>query len=370
MRRICCFCESWESGGIESFLKTILCSLNFENIEVDVVSAHIGESVFATSLKGKGVRFFELSGEQRNYLTNFRMFRELLRRRNYDVVHFNLFQGISLFYARIAQKENVPVRIVHSHGAGLRNSRTKMIKLVLHRIGSFLWAKAATDRWACSSAAADFLFARTCREAEIIPNGIDTQRLRFQEDVRDNVRKKLGLSNRVIIGTVGRMSREKNQAFALTVFSKFHQSHPESYFVLVGDGEEREMLKKHAQNLGIENAVTFLGSMENVEQLLCAMDLFLFPSYVEGLGIAVIEAQASGLPVLCSDRIPAEARLTSRLTAMPLRAGPDAWNATMEQLLLKKKTRESSADEVRAAGFDVEDVAKQIEKKYMGSCYE
>ena len=362
MRRICCFCESWESGGIEAFIHNVLLHMDLSQTEVDIVAERMKESVFTSDLKNKGIRFIELSGRLRNP-KNFRLFRDLLKERRYDVVHFNLFQGLSLYYAQIAKKESIPVRIAHSHGSGLRNSRTKRIKLFLHGIGRWMWTSAATDHWACSRQAGEFLFRKDQYRLEIIPNGIDVQRFQFSEEARKKVRTELGIDEGVLLGTVGRLSSEKNQSFLLDVFSVFLRINPSSLLVLVGEGEEKSALMQKCEELGIADKVVFYGLTNAVEELLSAMDLFVFPSLVEGLGIACVEAQASGLPVLCSTAVPVEAKITPTVRALDLDEEAQCWAQTLAEIPLAQ-SRSVGSEMVRSAGYDISDVALLVSKKY------
>ena len=132
MRRICCLCESWASGGIESFFGNVLTRLDSADLEVDIVAARLEASVFTDWLTARGVRFCELSGSMRDVLENHRRFRALLRERHYDVLHLNAYQSLSLAYLHIAKEEGVPVRIAHSHNTGLRKSATRPLKLAVH----------------------------------------------------------------------------------------------------------------------------------------------------------------------------------------------------------------------------------------------
>ena len=221
-KRVCCFCESWESGGIESFLNNVLGHMDRTGLEIDLVTSQLEESVFTKQLQEKGIRFRELSGNQKNIWKNHRLFRRLLEENRYDVVHLNVFQGMSLYYAHLAKRAGVPIRIAHSHNTDLRPSRTRKLKLWLHKMFSRWYAADATAFWACSGAAAEFMFPKSeldRRGFTFIPNGIRTERFRFDEAVRDSVRRELGLEDCLVVGNVGRLCYQKNQEFLLDVFA-------------------------------------------------------------------------------------------------------------------------------------------------------
>ena len=365
MRRICCFCETWESGGIESFLNNVLQRMDLTNAEVDIVAACIKESVFTAGLEKKGIRFVQLSGGQRRLLQNFRLFRNLLRERRYDVVHFNLYQGLSLYYVRIAQQEGVSVRIAHSHNTALRKSGTRYLKLLLHWAAKICYTSSATDLWACSQAAAEFLFASrdlAQKGFRFIPNGIETERFRFDAAQRDAVRKELGLADAFVIGNIGRLCYQKNQSFLLDVFGEIVKQKPYSRLLLVGEGEDKIALEGRARRLGIADTVIFFGTTDHVEQLLWAMDVFVFPSRFEGLGIVAIEAQAANLPIICSENIPPEAFITNLAQKLDLRTGPAIWAKQIISMERLDRTAYENEDALQL--YDGINVSEKVKSKY------
>jgi len=367
-RRVCCFCEKWESGGIESFLHNVLMRMDFSRIEVDIVAAQICESVFTAELKERGVRFCELSGSQHKLWHNHKMFKQLLQKRQYDVVHLHIFHGLSLYYAYLAKKAGVKIRIAHGHGSGLRQSKTKFLKLLLHNLAKRLLAENPTDYWACSGNAARFMFPESVlaqREYTFISNGIEIEKFRFNTDIRKKARKELNIDKKFVIGNVGRLSREKNQDFLLEVFARVQTQKPDSMLLLVGEGDMKAELQRKAERLKITDKVIFYGVTDRVEQLLWAMDVFVFPSQFEGLGLAMIEAQAAGLPVLCSDGVPDEAVVTSFVQKNALSAGANVW----AEKILQCQTdldRQNVNDQLQGCGFAVDEVAKHIESFYLG----
>jgi len=366
-KRICVFCERWESGGIESFLCNVLRRADLSGLEVDLVAARLDSSVFTQPLQDCGVRFYQLSGKQNDLAANHRMFRALLQQRQYDVVHLNIFQGMSLYYAHLAKQAGVPVRIAHSHNTDLRQSLTRPLKLWLHRRYARRYTGDATALWACSQRAAEFMFPARLLQARgytFIPNGIDTGRFRFDPAARDAARQELGLADQFVMGSVGRLCYQKNQAFLLDVMAEAIKLRPDCRLLLVGEGEDRPALEEKAKALGIADRVIFYGTTNQVERLFWAMDVLAFPSRFEGLPVVAVEAQAAGLPIVCSEHITNQAFITPNVQQLPLSAGAAEWAAAL--LNCTSGERQSAHEAVARAGFDVACVASTVETTFRG----
>ena len=365
-KKVCCFCETWESGGIESFLNNVFLRLDSEEVQIDLVASRIGPSVFTKQLQDRGIRFIELSGTPRKVLINARLLRKLMRQEQYDVFHLNAFQALSMFYLCLAKKEKIPVRLAHSHNTALRKSTFRWAKLLVHRLSKGLFTKEATALLACSRNAANFLFGKRVLRKKgfaFIPNGIDTARFRFDPEKRETLRQKLGLSNALVVGNVGRLCYQKNQMFLLNLLEKLLKNRENAHLLLAGEGEDLKALQQEATRLGIGHRVTFYGVSKQIEELFWAMDLFVFPSRFEGLGIVAVEAQAAGLPVFLSEHVPPEAAVTALAQPRPLEEGAAAWSCGMAEVVLPEN-RERYAALVADAGFDIGHTARLIEALY------
>lgn len=366
-KKICIYCETWESGGIESFLFSILRHLDMQRFSVDIVAAVLKTSVFTSRLEKYGVRFWELSGNTRNVFQNIKLFHRLMEQRKYDVVHLNIYQALSMCYAAEAKKAGVPTRIIHSHNTELRKSITKPLKMMIHNVSKMFLAQNGTQFLACSSDAARFMFPKRIIDNKlfsVVPNGIETDRFRFDQKKRDCFREQWELQGKFVIGNIGRLCYQKNQSFLLDVFSQLHSVQPQSKLLLVGAGDDEQMLRNKARCLNIERDVLFYGTTSAPEEALWAMDVFVFPSRFEGLGIVAIEAQAAGLPVLCSQHIPNEANITMLFQSMVLEEPANKWAKVLLRMQSGIAQREKWAEEVKNRGYDVSEVARIIEDQY------
>lgn len=368
MKRVCCFCETWESGGIESFLNNVLTNMDLSGLEVDLVAVRMQHSIFTDNLRKHNINVIQLSDRKCNELRKRYLFRRHLKKVKYDVIHFNLFHGVAMGYVNIADDEGVPVRIVHSHNTDLRKSSTRWLKMILHNSAKRFYSGKATKMLACSEAAAEFLFSQKDLEKSgfsFIPNGIDVDRFAFSSKKREIARKELKMENDFIIGAVGRLCYQKNQTFLLDVAGELSKIRSDFKLLLVGEGDDLQKLKEKTESMGLSDKVIFYGVTDKPHNLFCAMDVLAFPSLFEGLGIVAIEAQASGLPVICSEFVPHEAKVSDLATVQPLSDGVSGWVEALRHIQIQTE-REKYTDIVKKSGFDIHEVAFRMEKIFKG----
>ena len=367
MKKICIFVETWASGGIESFLYRMLRNMDRDDLEIELVVEELRNSLFTDPILALGIPITELSGNMHHVYQNAKLFRQFIRRRHFDVLHLNVYQGLSLLYAKIAWEEGIPVRIAHSHNTALRDSTGKTLKMLIHHLGRRSFSKYATELWACSKEASDFMFSSSSLSQNnyiFIPDGIETGRFHFDPCLRDRTRQALHLDHHFVIGNIGRLCSQKNQTFLLDILKALLPLRPDSFLLLVGDGPDEQALKEKASALQISDHVLFFGLSEEVESLLCAMDVFAFPSLFEGLGIVAIEAQASGLPVYCSENVPDEAKLSDYITTICLSNGAAYWAERLSRAV-SLSDRSSAVKSIQEAGFDIISVAALIRQIYL-----
>lgn len=205
----------------------------------------------------------------------------------------------------------------------------------------------------------------------VLRNGIDLSRYAFDEAARSSTRAQLGFGSEPVIGHVGRLSPEKNHAFLFDTFEALRKRVPDARLALVGRGPLADDLAADARDRGWTGAgspecVTFLGVRDDVPDLLRAFDAFAFPSPSEGLAMAVVEAQAAGLPCVISTGVPELACIAPTAARLALSDGPDAWAARLEELVRSAppSRRGDGVAAVRAAGFDIADVASDLAAFY------
>lgn len=320
-KKICIYCDTWKQGGIETFLAETLLHMDIKGLSFRLVCAEKFESRFDTQLEKKGIPVQALLSKQgasalKKTLKTAIPLARLCKTERIDVVHLNIFHGVSLIQAFVLKLYGIRCVVVHCHGAGLRESKHKKIKLLGHMICKRLFFWAADERWAASKQAAKFLFGG--RSVQIIPNGIDVQRFCFDPQKRKELREKLQVKDKLLLGCVGRMDSQKNQQFLLTLLAQAKELGYNTKLLFIGDGIERIILEERTKELELCEDVIFGGNSNCVNKWMCAMDVLLIPSTSEGFGITAIEGQASGLRVICSTGVPEEVRLSDVIQFLPL----------------------------------------------------
>ena len=173
----------------------------------------------------------------------------------------------------------------------------------------------------------------------------------------------LGLIDQFTVCHVGRFNYPKNHNFIIDVFNQLLQIDPQAELLLVGNGDGLSAIKDKVNSFNIEKSVQFLGVRSDISELLMAADAYLFPSLYEGVSLATIEAQASGLPCFFSDRIPEECNVTDDVVFISLEKSPSYW---AEQIYKSRQhQRSNNYEHIKNAGYDICNKAKWLEDFYL-----
>lgn len=252
--------------------------------------------------------------------------------------------------------------ILHSHYSGDLNKKQNLLFRPLANLLAY-------KRLACSTAAADWLYGKKyAKTAIVINNGIDTERFRFDEKKRSEIRKKYNLEEMYIIGCVGRFSYEKNHEFLVRVFYELKKKKKEAKLMLVGTGELETDIRDLVKKLNLEDDVIFTGVQQEIDKYYSAFDCFVLPSKIEGLPIVGIEAQSSGLPCVFSTGIPEQVLITDKSMQKRLSDGKVRWAETINRLASANDSdRRRYADVVNEAGYGINNTVRELEKVYFSN---
>jgi len=286
-----------ETGGLEVLILEMCRRMCSRGHRASVCALLPGDGL-AERPEYRGVRTVVLDARaRRGKLARVLAMARLLRRERPDVVHIHNF--LSQVYGAVAARlAGVPVVVTTKHGwdwPSLMGSRAAAG--LVWRLADVVVAVSRDLREAFVRA-----YGYPPGKARWILNGIDTERFRPLEGDRDAARMRvLGVTGRPVLGTVCRLVEEKGIGTLLEAFFGLRKEQPEARLVVVGDGADREKFERQAGRLGIAGRVHFLGMRHDVANIYPLLDLFVLPSYTEGISLTLLEAASCGLPVVATE---------------------------------------------------------------------
>lgn len=317
-----------DRGGAESMIMNFYRKIDRSKYSFDFLVHEERECDFDKEIRELGGNIFRIP---RYKIYNYSKYKKEVKKffaahHDYDIVHGHICSYINI-YSSIAKSYGIKT-IAHSHSANFGFS----LDTIFTNVVSF-HTKFIDDYFiGCSKRAGLDRYGSKIVESnrfDVLCNGIDVTKYRFDEMKRNELRAKLGIEDKLVIGHVGRFTYAKNHEFLIEVFNELQTVRPDSVLLLFGRGELEDDVKTQVQELHIENKVQFMGVVSNVYDYLNALDVFVFPSRFEGLGIVLIEAQASGLPCIINDTLTGEINLTDQVRRISLNAPKINWVNTI-----------------------------------------
>ena len=353
MKRLLCILSSLDAGGAETFLMKIYRALPPAAYQLDF-GVSVDGGCYTEEVLARGGRIYQIPERTKDFFGSFRGLYKIVKENRYEAV---LKLGESplsvtdLLAAKLGGAECLALRACNAPTGLSRQAR------MLFRLLRPWQNRLATVKLAPSRLAADFLFGKG-QDVKLIHNGVDLKVFRFDEGKRSQIREDFSLAGKLVVGHVGRMVHQKNHRFLLEIFKEISEKREDAVLLLVGIGPLADQLRHHARQLGLENKVIFAGQRFDIPAMLSAMDVFVFPSFHEGMPNTVVEAQATGLPCLIADSITREADLTGLVQYGSLEDSPEAW--AEKALSLVSETRACTGDALRNRGYDIASVAREL----------
>lgn len=352
-------------GGAETLLMNIYRNIDRNKIQFDFMVHTAEESFYDKEIRKMGGKIYRTSRfnifNLRTYIQFWNNF--FPEHPEYRIVHGHINSSAAV-YLSLAKKYH-RIAVVHSHAT---KSTEKNLRTLAFRLCSYPVRYIADYYFGCSVQAGIDRFGMKVADSRyfcVLKNGIESRKYSYDVSKRLKVRVELGISeNQIVVGHVGRFTAAKNHKFLIDLFSVFNRKYPNSVLCLIGQGELEDTLRNQVQTLKIEDKVLFLGTTDRVNDYLQAMDVFVFPSLFEGLGIALIEAQAAGLHCVVSQNIQEEADIKAGLiTKLNL---SDSWEKWADQIYLAAcDDRFDTQRHIEQTGFDISSSVRQLTEFYM-----
>lgn len=344
-------------GGIESFMMNYFRHIDRKRVRIDFLVHGYQEGVYDKEIEQCGGKIYRVPTKSKHPLVYQKEIKKVFNSGKYSIVHSHA-DAMSCWILKMAKDCGIPVRIAHSHNTD--HLTINKLKYFVNEVARKNITKYATQCFACSEAAGKWLFGS--HDFRVIPNAIELEKFRYNSEIGEDIRKKLGISkDTVVFGHVGRFDTQKNHEFLIRVFKRMLQENKKVALMLIGDGWNQPRIEAMVQQEKLEKYVFFMGARDNVDQLYSAMDCFVLPSLFEGLGIVLLEAQGNGLECVVSDTIPREVDVTHTISFLPL--DEEVWASALSKI--KVIPRYNTAKAIQDAGYDIHLAAKKLENLYV-----
>lgn len=361
------FVDRMLRGGIQSLCIDIVRNIDKNKFEIDFLLLDDGkEYELENELVKLGCKVYKLKNIWINKWYDYIKYNYKLKEffedigKNYDIIHLHSSSKnfLVLYWAK---KNGIKVRIAHSHNTDFQTNNK--LKKIIGNLFKKMLKRNATDFMACSELAGKWLFGNKTKFM-VFRNAIDITKFDYDANKRKKIRKLYNISeDDIVCGNVGRLVEQKNHKFLIEIFKEICLKNPHYKLLIVGkgDNEIQSELENMINEYKIKNNVIFAGFQKESFEYFNAMDLFLFPSKFEGLGIVLIEAQANGLVSIVSEGIPNEAKITEDVKTISL-SNREQW---INEILECNKERKKNMQLIIDAGYCMHDEIKKLENYYM-----
>ncbi len=347
---------SW--GGLTTSMMNYYRAMNKEGLRFDFISCNTPDKELLEQIHTDGNKYERLPDRKKKTVSYMIALYRLVKRNSYDIVHIHgnsATMAIDLFPCRFA---GVGRRIIHVHTTNTQHP-------FLHKILLSLMNRLATDRVAVSQDAGRYLYG--ANPFYVLNNAIDSENYRYSEKSRRSFRMKFDIeAEAFVIGSVGKLTETKNHIYLVEVFAEIFKTRPDSVLLIVGEGPERDRIEKRIRELGLAPRCRLVGKQTDIPGCLSAMDFFVFPSLYEGFGLALLEAEASGLPCICSENIPSQVMVVSNCKAIPLK-DQSRWAAELaeDSFVDREKASRDAICSIVSNQLDVGAQADELRKYYL-----
>ena len=341
------------NGGTETFAMNYYQNIDRTKVQFDFLVESTSRIIDKDKIESMGGHVVIIPS-YKNPLKYVQTLTKIFKENKYDIVHSNM-NTLSYFTLKAAKRAGIKVRIAHSHSTSNPNEFTRnFIKNTLRPLSK----KYATNYFACSELAGRYLFGdKTFDKGKVIVinNGIDVDKFKYNEEYNISLRKELNISPTTkVIGHVGRFVSQKNHTYLIDIFKEIHDKDNDTKLLLLGDGPLLEDIKNKVHSYNLDDSVIFAGIHSDIYRYYSVMNIFIFPSLYEGLGLTGVEAQVSGLYCLVSSNITHELQTTSNIEFLDIKDSPQAWASRSIELLNNNTIdRSFTYKEIEGTKFDI-----------------
>lgn len=355
-------------GGAETMVMNYYRNIDRTRVQFDFLVHRQERGAYDDEIEALGGRIYHMPPVLPGHFGEYK--REVARffdeHKEYSIIHSHMSE-LGYFVFREAKKRGIKSTVCHAHNAPHFKDETLVEKAkdivreyFKHRIRRY------TDhKFICGVEAGEWLFGKKSKsEFVMMNNAVDARKFAWSQEKSEELKAKLNRDGKFVVCHVGRFNAQKNHTFLVEIFKEIHQRRPDSVLLLVGAGDLEEKVCQQVKNAGLCDCVSFMGSRDDVNDIMVASDVFLFPSLYEGLPVTLVEAQSSGIKCVISDTIPDDCRITENIDVVSLQSSAKQW-ADEVLKYADGYPRKNTYDDIVRAKFDIKENAKWLEEFYI-----
>jgi len=344
-------------NGISTMMMNYCSNIDLNKFEIKIIA---GKPIFDICEKRAnqlGISIVTLPSRRTNTLKFYCALWKELYHNQYDIVHVHGNSATIADELLIAKLCGITIRIAHSHNTTCTFMRANKILFPLFK-------RLYTHGLACGKLAGQWLFRNG--DFSILPNGFDTKRFYFDEYKREEERRRLGVVAGFVIGNIARFNEQKNHPFLLKIFEYVARIRLDAYLVLVGTGPTFNKIQRMIEVHPFKERIITYGETNETEKVYSAMDVFVLPSKFEGLVIALLEAQVSGLPCIVSDTITKETKIGENISFLSLDSSIEQWGEKIVEAAITNEKRKQFKEQYKRqiVKYDIRENVKELEMLY------
>lgn len=359
MKRLLCIVSSLDTGGAETFMMKIFRGLPSEYKLDFIVSKNTG--FYEKEVLSLGGKIYRIPLRTKHPVKAFNAIKKIVRKNNYQYILKLCDTPIGFFDLLAAKKGGASKLCVRSCNA---SSEEGNLKALINKILRPFFNAITDVKIAPSKLAAEYTFGHKVvsnKQVVFLHNAVDLDVYCYDSQKRRKLREELHIGpEQLVVGHIGRFNYQKNHEFLIDIFSAIRSKRKDAMLLLVGDGEKKKEIVSKINRLGLAQNVILTGIRSDIPDLLSAMDVFVFPSFFEGMPNTIIEAQATGMPCVLSDAITKEAQITNLLKYLSLEESCEKWADVAIKSVLKEKI--NTKEDFIKEGYNIEySISKLIE---------
>lgn len=358
MERILHVISTLEQGGTEAVVLNYFNHIDSDKIAFDFLVIWGGtKGYYEDYLLSRGCKIFKMENSPDHFFRHGKELKQFFLLHSYDTVHIHAMSSLRYRVAKAAKKCGVKNVIYHSHNSanGTHHFYHRLLKSRLNKWCDY--------KFACSIVAGEYMYIGSFK---VINNAIDIPHYVFNEDYNLELRRKYGLEDKFIIGNVGRLTEVKNQQFLLKLTPYLEKRLGNYAIFCIGEGDQRSDLERYVKEHGLQEKILLAGSVgTEVYKYYSLFDCLAFPSKFEGLSMVIMEAQANGLPIVASDKLSIEHKVTENFKFLPIDESEENYAAWAEAICLFCNKRINNAVALSESGFDIGVEAKKLQEFYL-----